>query len=97
MKNFWIIVDENDKSFIKRYNIVSAGLKLNHITKKDREKLIEIRERMRDTFDIYESNWKNISNMKKKIKTKEFSETNKDDNKSKTPILMSKNKAIINN
>ena len=38
MKNFWIIVDENDKSFIKRYNIVHAGLKLNHITKKDLEK-----------------------------------------------------------
>ncbi len=87
----------NDKSFIKRYNIVSAGLKLNHITKKDWEKLIEIRERMRDTFDIYESNWKNISNMKKKIKTKEFSETNNDDNKSKTPILISKNKTTINN
>ena len=52
---------------------------------------------MRDAFDIYESNQKNIFNMKKKIKTKEFSETNKDDNKSKTPILMSKNKAIINN
>ena len=33
--------------------------------------------------------------MKKKIKTKEFSETNKDDNKSKTPILMSKNKATL--
>ena len=93
MKNFWIIVDENDKSFIKRYNIVHAGLKLNHITKKDLEKLIEIHESMRDAFDIYESNQKNIFNMKKKIKTKEFSETNKDDNKSKTPILMSKNKA----
>ena len=25
---------ENDKSFIKRYNIVPAGLKLNHIKKK---------------------------------------------------------------
>ena len=61
MKNFWIIVDENDKSFIKRYNIVPTGLKLNHITKKDLEKLIEMRERMRDVFDIFESNSKNIS------------------------------------
>ena len=93
MKNFWIIVDENDKSFIKRYNIVHAGLILITLQKKDLEKLIEMRERMRDVFDIFESNSKNISNMKKKIKTKEFSETNKDDNKSKTPILMSKNKA----
>ena len=42
MKNFWIIVP--------------AGLKLNFITKKDLEKLIEMLERMRDTFDIYESN-----------------------------------------
>ena len=50
-------------------------------------------ESMRDAFDIFEFNSKKISNMKKKIKTKEFSETNKDDNKSKTPILMSKNKA----
>ena len=56
IKNFWIIVDEYDKSFIKRYNIVPAGLKLNFITKKDLEKLIEMLERMRDTFDIYESN-----------------------------------------
>ena len=47
-----------------------------------------MRERMRDVFDIFEFNSKNISNMKKKIKTKEFSETNKDDNKSKTPFLM---------
>jgi len=61
MKNFWIIVDENDKSFIKRYNIVPAGLKLSQITKKDLEKLIEMRERMRDVFDIFESNSKNIS------------------------------------
>ena len=55
IKNFWIIVDEYDKSFIKRYNIVPASLKLNLITKKELEKLIEILERMRDTFDIYES------------------------------------------
>ena len=54
-------------------------------------------ESMRNAFDIFEFNSKKISNMKKKIKTKEFSETNKDDNKLKTPILMSKNKAIINN
>ena len=47
-------------------------------------------ERMRDVFDIFESNSKNISNMKKKIKTKEFSEKKKDDNKSKTPILINK-------
>ena len=87
----------HDKSFIKRYNIVSAGGKVNHITKKGWEKLIEIRERMRDTFDIYESNWKNISNMKKKIKIKEYSETNNDCNKSKTPILISKNKVTMNN
>ena len=61
MKNFWIIVDENDKSFIKRYNIVPAGLKLNHITNKDLEKLIKMRERLRDVFDIFESNSKKIS------------------------------------
>ena len=76
---------------------MSAGVKVNHITKKGWEKLIEIRERMRDTFDIYESNWKNISNMKKKIKIKEYSETNNDCNKSKTPILISKNKVSMNN
>jgi hypothetical protein len=34
MKNFWIIVDENDKSFIKRYNIVHAGLILIILQKK---------------------------------------------------------------
>ena len=45
---------------------------------------------MRNAFDIFEFNSKSISNMKKKIKTKEFSETNKDDNKSKTPILINK-------
>ena len=39
IKNFWIIVDEYDKSFIKRYNIVPAGLKLNLITKKGLRKI----------------------------------------------------------
>ena len=56
-----------------------------------------MREIMKDAFDIFESNQKKIFNMKKKIKIKEYSETNNDCNKSKTPILMSKNKATINN
>ena len=34
IKNFWIIVDEYDKSFIKRYNIVHAGLILITLQKK---------------------------------------------------------------